>query len=159
MFFILFYYWKNIIVKQYPIQEHFFFKKELFCNQVYQNVENITSNKNVLSLPYRELCIRIIELSLFSRSQKTKVYRKMADKVVFSADKTKSDPLDRACLIIGQAKHMRSVTFENVAEKLTPRVDQEVPIDNLSSNTLHFRLQKTYFIISWKNHLEVIKEI
>ena len=50
----------------------------------------------------------------------------MADNLVFTAEKTSSDPLDRACLVVGHAKHVQSVTFDNFAEKLKPRVNAEV---------------------------------
>ena len=51
----------------------------------------------------------------------------MADTtLVFSATKTASDPQIRGCLIIGQSSHLRAVSYDHFAEKLSPRVDPAV---------------------------------
>ena len=52
---------------------------------------------------------------------------KMAETtLVFSASKTSFDPQVQGCLIIGQPRHLQSVSFDHFAEKLSRRVDSEV---------------------------------
>ena len=46
--------------------------------------------------------------------------------LVFSAEKTSFDPQAKGCLIIGQPRHLQSVSFDDFAEKLSPRVDASV---------------------------------
>ncbi|XP_027058695.1 probable aminopeptidase NPEPL1 [Pocillopora damicornis] len=43
--------------------------------------------------------------------------------LIFSAAKTSFDPQVQGCLIIGKPRNLQTVTFDNLAEKLSPRVD------------------------------------
>ena len=45
---------------------------------------------------------------------------------MFSAKKTTFDPQTKGCLIIGQPRHLQTVTYGHFAEKLSPRVDATV---------------------------------
>lgn len=52
---------------------------------------------------------------------------KMAEtSLIFSAERTSFDPEVKGCLIIGQARHLRSVSYDTFSEKLSPRVDASV---------------------------------
>lgn len=46
--------------------------------------------------------------------------------LIFSAAKTSFDPQVQGCLIIGKPRNLQTVTFDNLAEKLSPRVDAAV---------------------------------
>ena len=45
--------------------------------------------------------------------------------LVYSTAVSKSDPLDRTCLIVGQVPHVKQIKFERLANVLSPRVDEE----------------------------------
>ncbi|XP_065827111.1 probable aminopeptidase NPEPL1 [Oscarella lobularis] len=59
--------------------------------------------------------------------------------LVYSTAVSKSDPLDRTCLIVGQVPHVKQIKFERLANVLSPRVDEEtfqIAVDSLRFSSI-----------------------